>query len=310
MTARDPSAAKPQKPHRGHRAPSTTRDEVRIVGAERMPFRDFYHAFLRAPWWVALGAIVGAYLGLNVIFALAYTMSHGVANARPGSFEDAFYFSVQTMGTIGYGSMYPATPLANELVVIESVTGLIVTAVATGLVFSKFSQPTARIVFASSAAIGPMEGVPTLMLRVGNQRGNQIIEAVIRVALTRTERTKEGMVFYRMIDLTLTRERSPALSRSWTVLHPITESSPLYRQTPESLKASEIELFVTVVGIDDTSHQPVHARHRYTDEAIVWGARHADVLSEDPEGEGLILDVKKFHDLVPTAPVDGFPYPL
>jgi inward rectifier potassium channel len=285
-----------------------TGEEVRIIGARSMPFRDLYHGFLRAPWWAALGLIVVVYLGLNACFAIAYYFSDGIANARPDSFADVFYFSIQTMGTIGYGAMYPQTALANALMVMESVTGLVVTALATGLVFSKFSQSTARIVFSAQVAIGPMDGVPTLMFRVGNERDSRIIEAHIRVSLVRTERTKEGVTFYRMYDLTLTRERSPALSRSWTALHPITKDSPLWGQTPRLLKEQEVELLITVVGIDDTSLQPVHARHRYTDDEIVWGARLADIMSIDADGT-IVLDVRQFHDLAPTEPTESFPYP-
>jgi inward rectifier potassium channel len=290
------------------KAPATTEDEVRVVGARKPPFRDVYHAFLRAPWPLALTTIVAAYLALNALFATAYLFSDGIANARHRSFADDFYFSIQTMGTIGYGAMYPRTELANILVVLESVTGLLVTALATGLVFAKFSLTTARIVFAERAVIGIMDGVPTLMLRLGNERSNRIIEATIRASIVRTERTKEGMLFYRMYDLVLARERTPALSRSWTAMHPITPGSPLHGQTPASLRAAEVELFVTVMGIDDTSLQPVHARHKYTDAGIVWGARHADVLSEDPDGV-LVLDLRRFHDLTPTAPTAEFPYP-
>jgi inward rectifier potassium channel len=290
------------------RRPAAEQDEVRVIGASPVPLRDLYHRFLRARWPVALGAIVLGYLGLNALFALVYLKVGGIAHARPGSFADAFYFSVQTMGTIGYGAMFPETPGANALVVAESVTGLIVTAVATGLVFSKFSLATSRIVFAKQAAIGLMDGVPTLMFRLGNERSNRIIEATIRVSMVRTERTREGMLFYRMYDLVLTRERSPVLSRSWTAMHRITPESPLHGHTPASLKRDEIELFVTVVGIDDTSLQPVHARHKYTDEAVVWGARHADILSED-EGGVIVLDLRKFHDVTPTEPTDDFPYP-
>jgi inward rectifier potassium channel len=301
---------KPPAPprHRWRRAPTTTEDEVSVIGAPRVPLRDIYHAFLRARWPVAIAFIVAAYLALNACFALAYLRFGGIAHARAGSFADAFYFSVQTMGTIGYGAMFPETRAANLLVVTESVTGLIVTAVATGLIFSKFSLSSSRLVFAKRAAIGPMDGVPTLMIRLGNERSNRIIEATVRVALVRTERTREGMLFYRMVDLVLTRERSPALSRSWTALHPITAGSPLHGHTPASLRAEEVELFITVSGVDDTSHQPVHARHKYTDEAIVWGARHADVLSEQ-EGGLLVLDLRRFHDLTPTEPSADFPYP-
>jgi inward rectifier potassium channel len=296
-------------PRRRRRRPATTtEDHVTVIGASPALWGDLYHAFLRAGWPVALMCIVATYLAMNACFALAYTWVGGVQNARPGSFLDAFYFSVQTMGTIGYGAMYPASQAANALVVMESVTGLVVTAVSTGLIFAKFSLTTSRIVFAERAAIAPMDGVPTLMIRLGNERSNRIIEATVRLSMVRTERTKEGMTFYRMTDLALTRERSPALSRSWTAMHAITPASPLYGKTPAALKAEELELFVTVAGVDDTSLQPVHARHKYTDEAIAWGARHADVLSETEAGE-LVLDLRRFHELTPSAPTSDFPYP-
>ncbi len=282
--------------------------EIVVLGAPRTTLRDFYHLFLRERWSVALGAIVGAYLALNLLFALGYLASGGIANARPASLFDAFCFSVQTMGTIGYGAMYPTTAAANVLMIAESVTSLIVTAVATGLVFAKFSRSSARVAFAKHPVIGPMDGTPTLMLRVGNERGNQILEATIRVAIVRTERLKEGSTFYRMYDLQLARERSPAMSRSWTVLHPITSTSPLWNATPESLERDEVEFIVTLVGVDDTSLQPVHARRRYLASDVIWGARHADILSEGEAGS-LIIDLNKFHEIVPTAPIDGFAYP-
>jgi inward rectifier potassium channel len=127
--------------------------------------------------------------------------------------------------------------------------------------------------------------------------------------MIRTEKTLEGATFYRMYDLVLTRDRSPAMQRSWTALHPITEKSPLFGKTPESLKRDEVEILVTVFGVDDTSLQPVHAQHRYADDEIVWGARHADVLREDADG-GLTLDLRRFHDVEPTKPTPEFPYPV
>jgi inward rectifier potassium channel len=288
--------------------PSSAPSEIRVIGARRALFRDTYHRFLRAPWWAALLVIVVSFLFLNAVFALLYLATGGIANARDGSFTDALYFSVQTMGTIGYGSMYPLSTAANVLVIAEAVVGLMVTAVATGLLFSKFSQSTARIVFTREVAIAPMDGVPTLTFRVGNERGNQIVEATIRVVLIRTERTREGMTIYRMYDLPLARERTPALSRSWMAMHAIVPGSMLHGQTPASIKASEVELVVTLFGTDDTSLQPVHGRHRYTDDQIIWGARHADILHEDERGQ-LVLDLHKFHELIPTSPTKDFPYP-
>jgi inward rectifier potassium channel len=288
--------------------PTPAASDVIVIGAPRARLRDIYHVFLRVPWSVALCAIVALWLGINAVFAIAFVVFGGVAGARSRSLWDAFCFSVQTMGTVGYGSMYPTSVVANVLVTVESVTGLVVTAVATGLIFAKFSRSTARVVFAKYAVIGPMDGVPTLMMRVGNERGNSILEANIRLVLIRTERLKEGSTFYRMLDLKLSRERSPAMARSWTVMHPITPESPLYGATPESLAKDEVELVVNLVGTDDTSLQPVHARARYTDTEVLWGARHADILGENAQGQ-LVLDVRRFHEVEPTLAIEGFPYP-
>jgi inward rectifier potassium channel len=289
-------------------SPSTPVQEIVVVGAPRPTLRDFYHLFLRVRWSGAVLAIVLSYLAINALFAVAYLVTGGVANARPGSFFDSFCFSVQTMGTIGYGAMYPTGGAANVVMILESVTSLIITAVATGLIFAKFSRSTARVAFSDHPVVGPMDGVPTLMLRVGNQRGNSILEATVRVSMVRTERTREGVTFYRMYDLRLARERSPAMTRSWTVIHPIEADSPIFGATPESMAKDEIELIVTLVGVDDTSMQTVHARRRYVDGEIVWGARHADILTEEPDGR-IVIDMRRFHSLVPTAPMEQFPYP-
>lgn len=281
---------------------------VVTVGAPRDTLRDFYHLFLRVRWSAALSSIVVVWLGINAVFAVLYVAVGGVAGTRARSFWDAFCFSVQTMGTIGYGAMYPTSVTANVIMIAESVTSLVVTAVATGLVFAKFSRTTARVAFAKQAVIAPMDGVPTLMVRVGNERANAILEATARIVLMRTEILKEGTTFYRMIDLRLQRDRSPAMARSWTLQHPIDAQSPLFGATPESLAAVDAEILVSLVGTDDTSLQAVHARTRYLHDEIVWGARHADVLSEDGDGN-LILDVRRFHELLPTAVIEGFPYP-
>jgi inward rectifier potassium channel len=285
----------------------TPTPEITVIGAPRTRLRDAYHLFLRVGWAAAIGAIVGSYLALNAVFALAYRATGGVTGARAGSFFDAFCFSVQTMGTIGYGAMYPASAAANAVMIAESVTSLVVTAVATGLIFAKFSRSAARVVFSKNAVIGPMNGVPTLSLRVGNERGNLILEATIRITLTRTEKTSEGVIFYKLYDLRLVRERSPQMRRSWTVMHRIDADSALFGETPESILRDEVEIIATLVGTDDTSLQPVHARKQYEGADILWGARHADILSEKTDGT-IVLDIRRFHDVVPTEPVDGFPY--
>src|SRR5262249_32459979 len=171
--------------------------------------------------------------------------------------------SVQTMGTIGYGAMYPASRAANVIVVLESIVGLLITALATGLVFVRFSLTRPRMVFSRYAAISLMDGVPTLMIRLGNDRSNQIYDAQIRLILTTTTRTAEGVPFYRSADLKLVRDRAPALARSWSILHRLDEQSPLHGQTPESLASVDAGLLLSVSGVDDTSLQAVHARWTY-----------------------------------------------
>jgi inward rectifier potassium channel len=275
------------------------------VGAPRTPIRDLYHAIMRLSWIATLVLVTAGYGAVNALFAWAFWVVGGVANA--GSFRECFFFSVQTLGTIGYGSMYPQSNGANLLVVVESTLGLVLTALATGLVFAKFSRPNARVLFSSRAAITPINGVPTLVFRVGNRRSNRIVEAQIRVALMRTEITQEKKVFYRMLDLTLVRERILSLQRAWTVQHVIDEKSPLWQQTPESLAEQEVELLITVAGIDDIWMQTVHASHRYVVGDIVWGARHADIVSD--QDEEVVLDLRRFDEIELTEPTENFPYP-
>jgi len=270
--------------------------EVRVLGAERTPLRDFYHALMRLSWPETLGVIALGYLVANALFASGYFLTGGVSHVEKGSFWQAFFFSVQTMGTIGYGVMAPESDLANALVVVESLTGLMLTALATGLVFAKFSIPTARLAFSKNATVSPINGVPTLAFRLGNRRSNRIVEAHIRVGMVRSELTREGNTFYRMLDLHLTRDRALTLTRSWTVHHPIDESSPLYGETPESLAEKDAEIHVTVIGIDDIWMQSVHSVHRYAHDEIVWDARLADILSESEDV--VTLDLTKFHDVV------------
>ena len=279
-----------------------------VVGTKPHPVRDAYHSLLRMSWPGVLLTIALLFLAANAIFGVLFAIVGGVNGARDGSLRDAFFFSVQTLGTVGYGSMYPTSTGANLLVTAESIVGVILTAFATGIVFARFSQTTSMLVFTSRVCISPMDGVPTVMLRVGNDRESTIVEASIRVVVIRTTTTKEGMRFYRMVDLPLQRDRSLALSRSWTVLHVIDEKSPLFGLTPETCVQQEVEIAASVSGTDDTSLQLVHARRRYEAKDIVWGARPTDILSE--RADGLIeLDVSKFDQIEPTEPTEAFPYP-
>lgn len=281
---------------------------IKVIGHRPTPLRDFYHALLQMPWAGTFAVISGLYLLANAVFAFGFYCTGGVVNAEPGSFADDFFFSVQTMGTIGYGAMYPHSLPAHVLVVAESIVGLLITALSTGLVFAKFSLSRGRVQFTRNAVISLMNGVPTLMFRLGNERGNQIVNAEFRVVFVRTEKTREGMTFYRSYELPLMRDRAISLSRSWNAVHVIGPDSPLHGHSPESFAAQEVELQVMVMGIDDITMQPVHASHRYFARNILWGARLVDILSEDKEGD-MLLDLRRFHDTEPTQATPDFPYP-
>jgi inward rectifier potassium channel len=281
---------------------------IQVAGVRRMPLRDLYHVILRAPWSVVLGGWAAIFLAVNLVFAVAYDAAGGVGGLHDTTFHEYFFFSVQTMATIGYGNLYPVSTLANLLVTGEAIIGMTIVALTTGLIFAKFSVVRARIQFARDIVIGPLDGVPTLQIRLGNERTSQVIDAIVRVVMYRTEVSVEGIKLYRMYDLQLERERAPALSRSWTVLHRIRPGSLLHAATPESLVKDEIEFLVSVTGIDELTSQTVHARFTYDGAKLLWGARHADLLGERPDGT-LLLDMTRFHDTIPTRPLDSFPYP-
>jgi inward rectifier potassium channel len=263
------------------------------------PFADLYYSLITVPWPVLLLMIVATFALINGAFALAYMFDGGVTNARPGSFADAFFFSVQTMATIGYGTMAPRSIFANVLVSIEAMSGLTSLAVVTGLVFARFSRPTARVRFSSKAVISTRDGVPSLMFRVVNERSNRIVEADTHVVLARRALTMEGERVRNFQDLALARGRNALFSLSWTVIHPITEHSPLYGETRESLSASRAMVIVSLTGMDETFLQTVHARHAYFSDDIVWGMRFADILQELPD-RGFTIDYARFDDLVPV----------
>ncbi len=273
---------------------------IDVVNAPKDFWGDLYHELLGAPWSVTIGFIVALVLAMNVAFALVYLATGGIANARHGSFNDAFFFSVQTMGTVGYGYMYPQTLAANLAMTAETVAALVVAALATGLVFTKFSMPVAKLEFARNAVLYLQDGVPTLAIRLANRRGNFIVEAAVRVTVVRAETTGEGLFFYRMYDLPLVRDHSSAVGRSWLILHRIDERSPLHGVTADAVRDADLEVQVAVTGLDGTTSQTLHGRYRYLPEDLRFGMRYADMLSPKPDGR-LELDYAKLHDVVPAT---------
>lgn len=282
---------------RPHAEPSTAhrfilrdgRINVQRHGIEYHHPRDWYHWLLRASWTMLVLVISGAFLLLNVIFALLFLVdSQGILNARPGSFEDMFFFSVQTLATIGYGHMAPNSLYTHALVTVESVFGLFNMALVTTLLFSRFSRPSARVMFSHYAVIAPYEGQPTLMFRVANKRGNHILQAEIRVTLARNEKTLEGESIRRAYDLKLMRDYSSFFNLTWTVRHRLDPDSPLYGATPESLRASETEIIVLLSGIDDVFGQTVHGRFAFNHEEILFNHRFVSMFRRDERNRPLI----------------------
>lgn len=196
--------------------------------------------------------------------------------------------------------MAPATFYANVVVTVETAVGLMFLALATGMVFARFSRPTARILFSRVAVIGPYNGAPTLSLRLANQRRNQILEAEVDMTLLRDEQTQEGDMIRRFYDLRLARRRSPVFAMTFTVMHPIDRESPLYGVTPAVLAEQNAELVVTVTGLDETMAQPVHARTSYLPDEILCDHRFVDVIGWTEDGSRFI-DYRRFHDTVPLT---------
>ena len=263
-------------------------------------FDDFYHQLMTSSWPLLLLVVVAVIVVVNCLFAAGYLIAGGVVHARQGSFADAFFFSVQTMATIGYGTMAPTSFVANLFASGEALTGLLAFALVTGLVFSKFSRPTARVRFTRNAVISLRDGVPSLMFRMANVRANQIVEAQIHVVFARQESTLEGEEVRRFYDLELARYRNAIFSNSWTAIHPIGLNSPLYGATAESLKVADAGIVVSLTGIDETFSQTVYARYYYGAEEIIWGARLADITTRTLDGESM-LNFARYDEVVKTA---------
>lgn len=272
------------------------------LGLERPLFSDFYHFWLAASWTRVYALVIAFYLIINALFACAYLISGGVENVRAGSLTDAFFFSVETLATIGYGRMTPVSTAAHVLVTIESFCGIIGVALITGLMVTKFARPTARVLWSEQCVVAIQEGVPSLMLRVANARGNQVVEAQLRVVLLLSEETHEGEKVRRMHDLHLVRSSSAVFALSWLAIHPIDGKSKLYGQTLESLRQQNAEIFVSLTGLDETFNQTIHARHAYGWGEIAWGRRFVDIVGALPDGR-VAIDYTRFHETKP-APLD------
>jgi inward rectifier potassium channel len=269
---------------------------------------DVYHKVLRMPWWRFFAYVIAAWLGTNLVFAALYALEPGsVANAS--GFEDAFYFSVQTLATIGYGEMSPATRYGHMIVVLEALIGTVGVALVAGVTFAKFARPTARVLFGEKIVVHLRNGVPHMVFRLANWRGNMVVEGQLRIILLLVEKTREGDVIRTPRELPLVRDRTALFALTWVPMHRIDEQSPFWggEAAVERLRAQRAEIYLAFTGLDETIGQPIHARHMYRLEDVVWNARHADVLTIENDGSRTI-DYSLFHDVEVLGEPSGLPW--
>jgi len=283
----------------GEASRRTNLDNVVRKGAPSELRQDFYTYFMQGSWTRFFIALLFFYLIVNVFFAALYVLQPGcIANSRPNSFADAFYFSVQTFSTIGFGSLSPATTYGNVVVVAEAAIGLLTVAMATGVMMAKAGRPNTGVLFSSKMLIIHRHGVPTLTFRVGNAQGYEIVDANMTVTVLVDEITPEGEHLRRLHTLKLVRSMTPMFVLSWTVMHEIDEDSPLHGYPLDEIHNHVLRFIITMTGHDGVYGQTVYSRHNYYPEDIGTGEKFVDVLSELPDGR-LMIDYHLFHDTVP-----------
>ncbi|MEA5489799.1 MULTISPECIES: ion channel [Pseudanabaena] len=260
--------------------------------------RDPYHLLLTIPWVGFFVIVVGFDIFLNAIFAVLYLLdANAIAGVKEVGFLEAFFFSVQTLASIGYGVMNPQTLYANLIVTLESIASLMLFAVITGIAFTRFAKSSSRVMFSRVATIHNYNGIPTLMFRTANERKNNILEAKLSVYLMIDEVTAEGQMMRRLHELKLTRDHSPVFLLSWTVMHTINESSPLYGLSMETMERLHAQILVSLTGVDETIEGTIHARHIYAARNILFDRRFVDVISMGNDGHRY-LDYTHFHETV------------
>jgi inward rectifier potassium channel len=273
--------------------------EIETVGLADGFWTDLYHRSMGVYWPVFFGSAAAIFIGLNAIFAFLYYLGDKpIANVSPDLPLSYFYFSIETLATVGYGDMHPQTDYGHFIATIEIFTGMCFLAVMTGLIFARFSRPRARFIFAEHPVVATHQGQPTLMLRVANQRNNTISQATARLWLFRLENTAEGHQLRRYYELKLDRNEHPMFALSWSIFHTIDERSPLYGLSAKDLAALDGALTLNVSGVDDSSAQHLYARHVYSHRDIRWRHRYRDITSISPEGR-LLIDYSLFHAIVP-----------
>jgi inward rectifier potassium channel len=279
--------------------------EVVMRGIGRAVFQDLYHYLMTVSWPQLFGVIAGFFLVFDFLFGCLYYLVPGcVANLNPPGFAGAFFFSVETLATVGYGDMHPDSLYGHTIAMIEMFVGLMMLALVTGIMFARFSRPRARFLFARVAVVRPVDGRRTLVFRAANERQNVVQEASAKLRMVRDEVTVEGMQLRRIRDLTLIRDQQPIFFIGWTIMHAIDASSPLSGETEESLRRSGASFILSVSGTDETTGHTLMARHEYSSAAILWNKAFQDVLQRSDDGITHI-DYTRFHNVEELPPGVG-----
>jgi len=264
---------------------------------------DLYHNFQKMKWIDFIFFNAMAFVLVNCLFGAIYYFlgRDGFSGLKGGDefdfFKECFFFSVQTFSTIGYGYISPTGLAQNIVVAIEAFCGLISIGMISGLFFSRFSRPDSKVAFSNVALLTPYLGRPSLLFRLANERGNQIIDAKIQVSIMQEVITPEGNHIYKLTDLSLVRARTPVFYLSWTVCHHIDENSPLYNLTIEDMIRTKAQILILVIGHDDTFNQTVHARHSYHAHDFIKDRQFIDIIVRTDQGN--YVEVDKISNLKP-----------
>jgi inward rectifier potassium channel len=250
-------------------------------------------------WTRFFTAVLLTFVAVNVLFATLY-MLVGIEHLQGiepemGAFVNAFFFSVHTLTTVGYGNVFPRGTATNAITALEATTGLMFFALGTGLLYGRFSRPSAKILFSRRALIAPYQEGNSLQFRITNARKNVLMDVEARVLLMTVTRA-DGQLKRSFSDLELERRRVYFFPLTWTVVHPIDSASPFYGKSAEELQRQEAELLILIRAFDDTFSQVVHSQFSYRHDEILWGAKFEPAFRVDPDGD-LILDVNRVHEL-------------
>jgi inward rectifier potassium channel len=271
------------------------------VRREGLKFRDTnpYLTLIDTTWTRFLLVVFAGFMAINMIFAGFYLMI-GIQNLKGlesdmGPFANAFFFSVHTLTTVGYGNVYPEGAWANLISSVEAATGLMVFAIATGLLYGRFSRPSARIVYSKNAIIAPYQDGTSLQFRVTNARTNVLMNMEARVLLMTVD-ISDGELKRSFVDLPLERRGVYFFPLTWTIVHPIDSDSPFFGKTREDLAKLSAEILILIQGFDDTFSQVVHSRYSYRHDEFVWGAKFVPAFKVDPKGD-LIVEVGRIDEM-------------